>query len=169
MAGRGEDGGRRGGRERVWQDSTWLGGRRCGRVGGGGRGRPIRFPHKHAPEATIVEPSRRATSRPPTQRDWRHRQGLTLVPIPARLEGGLPFSAQLQLTVSPIQPKISRGCGPKVLNLSSKVSDVFRRSSSSAEKRTSLSPWSQAAGSNLVGPSRRRYRAPEPPPPRNVT
>ena len=42
----------------------------------------------------------------------------------------LPFSAQPKLTLSPIRPKLIRGYGPKVLKLSSNVSDVSRRSSS---------------------------------------
>ena len=57
-------------------------------------------------------------------------QGLTLVPFSAQLELTLPMSAQLKLTVSPTSPKLTRGCGPKVLKLSSDVSDVSRRSSS---------------------------------------
>jgi hypothetical protein len=42
----------------------------------------------------------------------------------------LPLSAQLKLTLSLTQPELLRGCGPKVLNLSSNVSDASRRSSS---------------------------------------
>jgi len=57
-------------------------------------------------------------------------QGLTLVPISAQLQITLPISAQLKLALSPAQPKFTRGCGPKVLKLSSNVSDVSRRSSS---------------------------------------
>ena len=45
-------------------------------------------------------------------------------------ELSFPLSAQLELTLSPIQPIIARGCVPKVLKLSSNVSDVSRRSSS---------------------------------------
>jgi hypothetical protein len=52
-------------------------------------------------------------------------QGLTLVPISAQLELTLPLSAQLKITLSPIQPKLIRGCVPKVLKLSSNMSDVF--------------------------------------------
>ena len=58
------------------------------------------------------------------------KQGLTLVPISAQLELTLPLSAHLRLTVSPIQPKLTLGCVPKVLKLSSDVSDVSRTSSS---------------------------------------
>jgi hypothetical protein len=57
-------------------------------------------------------------------------QGLTLVPISAQVELTLPLSAQLKLAVSLTQRKLSRGCGPKVLKLSSNVSDVSRKSSS---------------------------------------
>ena len=57
-------------------------------------------------------------------------QGLTLVPISAQLVLTLPLSAQLKPTLSPTQPKLTRGCGPKVLKLSSNVSDVSGRSSS---------------------------------------
>jgi len=56
---------------------------------------------------------------------WPCTQGLTLVPISAQLELALPLSAQLKLTLAPTQPKFTRGCGPKVLKLSSNVSDVF--------------------------------------------
>jgi hypothetical protein len=57
---------------------------------------------------------------------WRVlRQGLTLVPVSAQLEITLPRSAQLMLTLSPVQPKVTRGCVPRVLKLSSNVSDVF--------------------------------------------
>ena len=52
-------------------------------------------------------------------------QGLTLVRIPAQLELTLSLSAQLKLTMSSIQPKSTRGCVPRVLKLSSNVSDVF--------------------------------------------
>jgi hypothetical protein len=58
------------------------------------------------------------------------RRGFTLVPIPAQLELTLPLTAQLWSTVSPIQPNVPRGCGPKVLKLSSNVSDASQRSSS---------------------------------------
>jgi hypothetical protein len=37
-------------------------------------------------------------------------QGLTLVPISAQLELTLPLSAQPELTFSPAQPKLTRGC-----------------------------------------------------------
>jgi len=57
-------------------------------------------------------------------------QGLTPVPIPAQLELTLPLSAQLKLTLSHMRPKLTRVCGPKMLKLSSNVSDVSRRSSS---------------------------------------
>jgi len=57
-------------------------------------------------------------------------QGLTLVPISAQLELTLPLSAQLKLDLSPIQPKLTRDFVPKLLKLSSTVSDVSRRSSS---------------------------------------
>ena len=57
-------------------------------------------------------------------------QGLTIVPISAQPELTLPLPAQLKLTLSPTQPKLSRGCGPKVLKLSTNVSDVSRTSSS---------------------------------------
>ena len=60
----------------------------------------------------------------------RLQPGLTLVPISAQLELTLSLSAQLELTLSPIQPKLTSGCVSKVLKLSSKVSDVSRRSSS---------------------------------------
>ena len=53
------------------------------------------------------------------------QQGLTLVPVIAQLELTLPFSAQLKLTLSPIQPQLTRGCVPKVLKFSSDVSDEF--------------------------------------------
>ena len=62
----------------------------------------------------------------------RHEQsphhGLTLVPFPAQLELTLSLSAQLKLALSPTQPKLTRGCAPKVLKLSSNVSNVSRRS-----------------------------------------
>jgi len=51
--------------------------------------------------------------------------GLTLVPIFAQLELTLPLSAQLKLTVIPTYPKLTRGCDPKVLKLSTNVSDVL--------------------------------------------
>jgi hypothetical protein len=57
-------------------------------------------------------------------------QGLILVPISAQLELTLPPSAQLKLTLSLVRPKLTRGCVPKVLKLSSNVSGVYRRSSS---------------------------------------
>jgi hypothetical protein len=57
-------------------------------------------------------------------------QGLNFVSNSAQLELTVPGRAQLKLTLSPIYPKLSRGCGPKVLKLSSNVSDVARRSSS---------------------------------------
>ena len=53
------------------------------------------------------------------------RQGLTLVSISAQLELTLPLSAQLKLTLSPILTKLTRGCVPEVLKLSSNVIDVF--------------------------------------------
>jgi len=59
-----------------------------------------------------------------------NNQGLTLVPNAAQLELTLPLSAQLKLTLTPIQPKLTRECGPKVLKLSCNVSDVSRRASS---------------------------------------
>jgi len=46
----------------------------------------------------------------------------------AQLELTLPLSAQRKLTESPTPPKLTRGCGPKVLKLSPSVSDVSRRS-----------------------------------------
>jgi len=52
-------------------------------------------------------------------------QGLTLVPFSAQLELTLPLSAQLELTLSPVQPKLIRGCVLTMLKLSSNVSDVF--------------------------------------------
>jgi hypothetical protein len=61
--------------------------------------------------------------------NFSHGQGLTLVPISVQLALTLPLSAQLKLTLSPTQPTLTRGCGWKVLNLSSNVSDVPRRSS----------------------------------------
>jgi len=50
---------------------------------------------------------------------------LTL-PITAQLELTLPISAQLKLTVSPIpiRPSLTSGCVPKVLKLSSNMSDM---------------------------------------------
>jgi len=57
-------------------------------------------------------------------------QRLTLGPISAQLEQTWPISAQLKLTLSPIQPKLTRVCDPKVLKLSSNISVVSRRSSS---------------------------------------
>jgi hypothetical protein len=54
-----------------------------------------------------------------------HGQGLKLVPISAQLELTLPRFAQIKLTLSPTQPKLTRGCGPKVLKLSSDVSGVL--------------------------------------------
>ena len=47
----------------------------------------------------------------------------------AQLELTSPISAQLKPTLCPIQPKLTNGCVPKVLKLSSDVSDVSRRSS----------------------------------------
>jgi len=58
-------------------------------------------------------------------REDRHGQGLTLVPISAQLQLTLPLSAKLKLTSSPMLPKLTHGCGPIVLKLSSTVSDVF--------------------------------------------
>ena len=52
-------------------------------------------------------------------------QGLTLVPISAQLELTLPLFAQLKLTVSPVCPRLTRECVPKVLKLCPNVSDVF--------------------------------------------
>ena len=57
-------------------------------------------------------------------------QGLTFVPISAQLELTLPISAHVELTLSTLRPKLARGCVPKVVKLSSNVSDVSRRSSS---------------------------------------
>ena len=52
-------------------------------------------------------------------------QGPTFVPISAQVELTLPRSTQLKLILSPISPKLTRGCGLKVLKLSSSVSNVF--------------------------------------------
>jgi hypothetical protein len=52
-------------------------------------------------------------------------QGHTLVPVSTQLELTLPLFAQLKLTVYPMEPKLTGGCVPEVLKLSSKVSDVF--------------------------------------------
>jgi len=60
----------------------------------------------------------------------RERQGPPLVPISAQLELTLHVPAQRMMNLSPIYPKLTRGCVPKVLKMSSNVSDVFRRSSS---------------------------------------
>jgi hypothetical protein len=57
-------------------------------------------------------------------------QGLTLVPISAQLELALPLPLNLSLLCPPYDPKLTRKCVPKVLKLSSNVSDVSRRSSS---------------------------------------
>ena len=55
------------------------------------------------------------------------RQGLTHVPIFAQNELASPISAQLKRTsaLSPLQPKLIRGCVPKVLKLISNGGDVF--------------------------------------------
>ena len=71
----------------------------------------------------------RVSATPPSARRPAN-QGLTLVPISAQLQLALPLSAQLKQTVCPMQPKLTRGCVPEVLKLSSDVSDVLRRSSS---------------------------------------
>jgi len=78
------------------------------------------------------EPKKEAPAAGPLREAMALEQGLTLVPISAQLELTLPVSAQRKLTVSPIQPKVNRGCVPKVLKLSStrSVNDVSRRSSS---------------------------------------
>jgi hypothetical protein len=60
----------------------------------------------------------------------QYGQGLALVPTSAQLELTLPISAQLKLTLSPMSPTLIRRCVPRVLKLSSNVSDVSRRSSS---------------------------------------
>jgi hypothetical protein len=62
--------------------------------------------------------------------DAEDGQGLTLVPVPAQVELTLPLSAKLKLTLSPVCPKSSRVCVPKVLRLRFNVSDVSRRCSS---------------------------------------
>jgi hypothetical protein len=41
------------------------------------------------------------------------KQGLTLFPISAQFELTLPFPAQIRLTLSPIQLKLTRGCVPR--------------------------------------------------------
>jgi surfactin synthase thioesterase subunit len=41
------------------------------------------------------------------------RQGLTFVPISAQIELTLPLSAELKLTLSPKQHKLTRTCGPR--------------------------------------------------------
>jgi len=51
-------------------------------------------------------------------------RGFHSFPFPLNLSL-LCLSAQLKLTFSPIQPKLTRGRGPKMLNLSSDGSDVF--------------------------------------------
>jgi hypothetical protein len=57
--------------------------------------------------------------------------GLRSFPFPLNLSLlTLPLAAQLELTVSPIYPNVTRGCAPKVLKLSSIMSDVSRRHSS---------------------------------------
>ena len=60
----------------------------------------------------------------PTHLRYSH-QWLTLVPISAQLELTLPLSAQLEIAQSPIPSQSTHGCVPKVLKLSSNVSDVF--------------------------------------------
>jgi hypothetical protein len=59
------------------------------------------------------------------RREHTADQGLTLVPTSAQLELALPISAQLKLTLSPIQLTLTRECVPKRLKLSSNVSVVF--------------------------------------------
>ena len=54
-------------------------------------------------------------------------QGLALVPISAQLQITFPLSAQLKLTLSPIYPKLTRGCVPKMPKLNLDVSDVLQK------------------------------------------
>jgi len=78
----------------------------------------------------ITNPDMLHASIVPQHRAWARvlrglRQGVTLVPISAQLELTASISAQLKLTMSPVQPKCTRGCVSKVLKMSSNVSDVF--------------------------------------------
>jgi len=59
--------------------------------------------------------------------------GLHSFPFPLNLSLLCPFPLNLSLLV-PIYPKLIRGCVSEVLKLSSNVSDVSQRSSSSALK-----------------------------------
>jgi uncharacterized membrane protein YgcG len=81
------------------------------------------------------------------------RQGLTLVPIPAQLEHTLPLSAQLKLTVAPIQTNVTLGRVPKVLKLSSEVSNVSRRSSRVSFEVSECKPLGGGAGGSPLGGS----------------
>ena len=59
-------------------------------------------------------------------------RGLSLVSISAERKLTLTLVAQLKFLLSPVdvsRTKITRGCVPEVLKLSSNVSDVSRRSS----------------------------------------
>ena len=88
------------------------------------------------------------------------RQGLTLVPIPAQLEVTLPLSAQLQLNLSSIQPKPTRGCVPKVLKLSSNVSDVFPKVLKSSSEVSECKPLPCVAPARPPARRARRTAAP---------
>jgi len=57
--------------------------------------------------------------------------GLHWFPIPLNLSLLCTFPLNLSfLSLSPIKPRLTRGCVPKVLKLSSNVSNVSRRSAS---------------------------------------
>jgi hypothetical protein len=62
---------------------------------------------------------------------WNVRgRGLHSFPFPLNLSLISPIFAQLKLTVSSMYPNVTSGCVPKVLKMSSDVSDVSRTSSS---------------------------------------
>jgi len=100
-------------------------------------------------------------------------QGLTLVPISAQIELTLHLSAQIQLTLSTLQPKLTCGRVPQVLKLSYDVSAVFPKvlklSSEVSElkplpgSQTSPPSWSTYPGTSpWRAPSPRHFR-PAPP------
>ena len=53
------------------------------------------------------------------------RGGLNSFPFPLNLSLICPFPLNLSLFYSPHNPKITRGCVPRALKLSSNVKDVF--------------------------------------------
>ena len=93
---------------------------------------------------------------------WCWRQGLTLVPISAQLGLTLPLSAQLKLTLSPKYPRLTRECVPKVLRLSSNVSDVFPKVLKLSSEESECKPLVGGQAAPACGGCRGKVVHPDP-------